>query len=246
MNSSRTRTVLVLAAVAMAALVFTATSASAAVVPVTGITGNHGGDEYGTGMGALINGSGMDTTADPSDPSKWVVAYNNYPDEWMANPLVGALNSKIAWASFDLGTSTALADLYLWNVRYSSGGDGTATYNLYYADSPTVALPAQPNKGSWSNTGLTPQGDYDFVNGGGWTLFNTTGVLTVPKKGDSVVDLSGVTARYVALEILTNQGSTYNGGRVGLLEVAVTTPEPATMALLGLGGLALLRRRRRA
>ena len=189
-------------------------------VTVAAVTGSHGGDEYATGMTALVNGSGM-TRPDLADPSTWTVSYNNYPDEWMGNYLVGAGNSKLAWVAFDLGASTALHQLYLWNIRYSGGVAGTATYNLYYADSPTVALPAQPNKGAYSVTGLTPQGDYDFTSGG-WTKFNTSGTLSAPQAGNSIVDLSGISARYIALEILTNHGDTYLGGRVGFLETAFT------------------------
>ena len=198
---------------------FTTATAPQAVT-VAAVTGSHGGDEYATGMTALVNGSGM-TRPDLADPSTWTVSYNNYPDEWMGNYLVGAGNSKLAWVAFDLGASTALHQLYLWNIRYSGGVAGTATYNLYYADSPTVALPAQPNKGAYSVTGLTPQGDYDFTSGG-WTKFNTSGTLSAPQAGNSIVDLSGISARYVALEILTNHGDTYLGGRVGFLETAFT------------------------
>ena len=134
-----------------------------------------------------------------------------------------ALNSKVAWAAIDLGASTAVDDLYLWNNTYQGGISGTKTYNLYYANTPIVALPAQPNKNAFSSTGLTPQGDYNFT-GDGWTKFNTTGTLSVPKAGSSIVDLSGipVTTRYIALEILENYGDTYGGNRVGFNEMAVT------------------------
>jgi hypothetical protein len=90
-----------------------------------------------------------------------------------------------------------------------------------------VALPAQPAKNTYSNTGRTPQGDYDF-NSGGWTLFNTAGTLTATKAGISTVELRGVSARYLALEILTNHGDTYNGGRVGFDEIAITAAPPDT------------------
>ena len=196
-------------------------SATASATTLLGITGSHGGDQYApNGLNSLLNGSGM-TRPNLADPSTWTVNYGSYPDEWMGDFLIGASNSKLAWVAFDLGSSSALEKLYLWNIRYQGGIAGTATYNLYYADSPTVALPSRPNPSAYSVTGLTPQGDYDF-SGGGWTKFNTTGTLSAPKAGNSIVDLSGVSARYIALEILTNWGDTYLGGRVGFLETAFT------------------------
>lgn len=201
-------------------------SATASATTLINLTGSHGGDQYApNGLNSLLNGSGM-TRPDLADPSTWTVNYGNYPDEWMGSFLVGASNSKKAWVAFDLGAPSALHKLYLWNIRYQAGIAGTATYNLYYANTPTVALPSQPNAGAYSVTGLTPQGDYDFSSGG-WTQFNTSGVLSAPKAGNSIVDLNGVSAHYIALEILTNHGDTYQGGRVGFLETAITrSPMP--------------------
>ena len=209
-------------------------SANAAIAPIVSLSGSNGGDQYANGMGSMIDGSGMNQT-DPSDPSTWTFDGNHYSTEWMGwffpTP---AINDKLAWASFDLGESTSLQDLYLFNNNYQGGISGVNEYNLYYADSPTVALPAEPAKNQFSATGLTPQGDYDFSSGG-WTLFNTTGTLTAAQADTTVVDLSGVTAQYIAVEILTNHGDTYNGGRVGFEEVAVTAapegePEAPTMS----------------
>ena len=224
------------------------------IAPITSLSGSNGGDQYANGMGSMINGSGMNKP-DPADPSTWTFNGNHYNTEWMGwffpTP---AINNKLAWASFDLGASTPLQDLYLFNNNYQSGISGVNQYNLYTADSPTVALPAQPPKNQFSVTGLTPQGDYDFSSGG-WTKFNSS-PLNATKAGSDVVDLSGISARYIALEILSNHGDTYKGGRVGLEEVAVMAapaggaiPEPATMcalgmAIAGLGGY--VRRRRKA
>jgi len=236
---------ILVAAVAGLVLALAGTAqASAIIVPITAITGSHGGDYYGNGMISLIDGSGM-TRPDVSDPSTWSCSETSYNQTLMSDFLVAALNSKLAWVALDLGATTNVKELYLWNIRYQNGPAGTQTYNLYYANSPTVSLPAQPGKATYSTTGLTPQGDYDFSSGG-WTQFNTSGVLTLGKTADDVVDIRGIpSARYLALEILTNYGDNYQGGRVGFNELAVAIPEPATMALLGLGGLGVLLRRKR-
>ncbi|MCX6873875.1 MAG: hypothetical protein NTW21_08710 [Verrucomicrobia bacterium] len=195
-------------------------TAVASVISIAAVTGSHGGDSYANGMVSLTNGSGI-TMTDPANPATWTFSGSDYGAEWMANYLTGAVNAKKAWACFDLGATTALHTLYLFNSNYGGGPSGTKQYHLYYADSPTVALPARPNAGAYSDTGLTPQGDYDFSSGG-WTLFNPLVPLTAPQSGTATVTLAGISARHLAVEILSNYGDTYAGGRVGFDEVAVT------------------------
>ena len=135
------------------------------------------------------------------------------------------LNGKVAWACLDFGSKTPLGMLYLFNTNYAGGISSTDQFNLYYADSPAVALPAQPAKATYATTGLTPQADYNFSSGG-WTLFNTAGPLTATKAGITSFNLPGVSTRYLAIEILSNQGDTNSGGRVGFDEIAVTVAPP--------------------
>jgi hypothetical protein len=210
------------------------------------MSGSNGGDRYGTGMAALINRSGIDTSADTNDPSVWVSAGSDYKDEWMPwyfkdgdNQPTTGLNGKIAWASFDFGASTSLDTLYLFNSNYQGGNTGINAFNLYYADSPSVPLPTEPAINAFSSTGATLAGDYDFSSGG-WSLLNTSGTFTATKAGNTSVDLGGITARYVAIEAITNYGDTHLGGRSGMDEVVfVSVPEPSSsmLMLLGIGGL---------
>jgi hypothetical protein len=253
-----TRVNITLAAV-LAGLTLTTTFVNAAVVAITGVTASHGGDSHANGLISLIDGSGIDKTASAWDPSQWV---NNtdqtYGYEWMGDffpitePLNPATNDKLAWVSFDLGASTAkLETLHLFNIVYGGGVAGVFKFNLYYADNPTIALPAMPNKGDTAKTGKDPNGDYDFSSAG-WTLLSSPSTPeTLAKSSYGSVALGGISARYLAVEILTNHGGTYGGGRVGFSEVAITTagpepstagPESSTSALLGLGGITLILR----
>lgn len=194
-------------------------------IPISSVTGSNGGNYAGT-LDKMIDGSGM-TQPDILTPSTWTATSNSYPDEWQASSLLsGATNSKIGWAAFNLGSSISnIQDLYLWNVR-EDAARGTNTYNIYYGDSPTVALPAAPPTNTLGS-------DYDFSSGG-WTLFNTSGALSVPQSGstpdsaNAVVDLGGISAQYIGLEMLTNHGT--SRPNVGLAEVAITydnSPPPS-------------------
>ena len=109
---------------------------------IASTTGSHGGNFAGD-LSKMTDGSGM-SRPDLTDPSTWTATSTSYPDEWTARAfLSGATNNKIAWTAFDLGSTTSdLDDVYIWNVR-NIPGEGVKSYNLYYADSPTVVLPAR-------------------------------------------------------------------------------------------------------
>ena len=200
----------------------------AGAIPIADVYGHNEQDNFGMGfITDMINGSGMnDNDADgvpgwpagEGDPSTWTVTSNAWQAEWQSRDLLGdgdegedvPTNGKIGWAVFDLGASTAdLEDLYIWNQR-ENNGRYTASFNVYVANSPAVPLVHGPT----NSTSI----DYDFSSGG-WALINPGGPLNGAFQGDQVVGLGGITGRYVAIEILANNG---DQDRVGLAEVAVT------------------------
>ena len=233
--------------------------ASAAVIEVVAATAHNGGNWPST-LGHIsdsVNGNGsntlgtgdhnpqMDITADPNDPSTWLNVSGNWQSEWLANGrLSGATNSKIGYFIVDFGSAVAnLENMYLWAAQHNSPGEDMRDYNVYIATAPSVAIPAMPNSQSWAN-GSEAVADYNFGSGG-WGLIHTD-TLASPS-GDGVTDIvsfGGATARYVGIEILTAENGTIPD-RVGFGQVEFTAvPEPDTLALLGLGGLMMVRRRR--
>ncbi|MCG8586928.1 MAG: PEP-CTERM sorting domain-containing protein [Pirellulales bacterium] len=243
-HHTRISCVLILAVLAIT----TTSSLEAALVPIVGVTGHNNRSNFGADQQDMINGSGMDLV-DPNDPSTWRAISNSFQDEWQSGALVaGGTNGKIGWATLDFGSSTAnLENLYLWNIREDTAQNRRVNqYNVYYAETPTVAPPVAPT----DNSAV----DYDFSSGG-WTLLNDGGPLSLAQRGaqpdpaNAVIDLGGVSARYIGLEILSNFGDT---SRTGFAEVGVTftvppVPEPSTLTLAAVGfvGLVVRRRRRR-
>ena len=207
-----------LLSIAAATMLGSVFSSSAALVPIAGVTGHNGGqghgEENGT-LGEMIDQYGMDTTANgtPDDPASWLTPTNSWPDEWQSSALLDneiSANGKIGWAAVDLGSEVAdLDNLFIWHNR-ENNQRFAASYNIYYATSPDVALPADP--GSENSNG-----DYDFASGG-WTQLGD--LRTGTHQGNETVALDGITARYFAFEIITNNGHL---DRVGFAEIAVTS-----------------------
>ena len=192
------------------------------LVVIQKVTGHHGGQNYGEEIGTLgemIDLSGMDNTTDDNDPSTWIADEEGWIHEWQSLSLLSAgTNSKIGWVVIELGSVTdGLKDLYIWNERENAMRT-VDEYNVYYASSPTMAVPEDPGQGNTN-------GDYDFASEG-WTQIGTT--LNMSSRFDTgeeedandVVDLGGVSAKYIAIEIITNGG---HMERVGLAEIALTT-----------------------
>lgn len=216
---------------------------AATVIPITEVYAHNEFSNFTQGEDDMINGSGMNGNPEtglagwPTGaglPSTWTTTSNAYTSEWQSGFLLsGASNSKIGWAAFDLGSlTTGLDELYIWHIRENSGRVA-ATYNVYVASTPTVALTHGPDNTSAAT-------DYDFASGG-WTKINGS-ALTGTYQGSTVVDLGEVSGRYVAIEILTNTG---DANRVGFAEVGITyIPEPRAALLGGIGLLMLLHRRR--
>ena len=231
-----------------------ALSANAALVTIDSVTGNHGGQPHGSPIGELItqiNGDGMDkiTNGTPEDPGSWTVSSESWQVEWNMTALLDTGvtdNAKHGWTSFDLtADGSAMADIenvYLWHSRNTTSV--ASQYNIYYAIAPAVALPGTPGASTLSaNVGAAGgAGDYDFASGG-WTQFG--GLRSASADDFETIAMGGISAQYIALEIIGKGTST---NRLGFAEFAVTTapvPEPTTTALLGLGGLALIFRRRK-
>ena len=123
-----------------------------------------------------------------------------------------------AFATLDLGAEYELGTLRVWNYNeYAIVGVATmylevSSDNVTYVDS---------GLGLISLTQAPVDNTYDY---------------------SELVDLGGVSARYVNFDVVTVHA--YPGG-AGMSEVKFyEVPEPATIALLGLGALALIRKRR--
>jgi len=248
---------LAVAAVAMVTFAFTAAAANAAVVvPVAEVFGHNEQTNYNGVIADMINGSGMNGygvdgvvtwPVGEGDPSTWTRTGSGYQQEWQSIDLlaaqtpaedldasgvllgdgVGPTNNKIGWTVFDLGSAEPLETLYIWHITENSARVATS-FNVHVAALPTAGVPHGPTGGGASR-------DYDFSSGG-WTTVATG--LSGTQNGSSVVDLSGNTGRYVALEILANGG---DGNRVGFAEVGITAiPEPSTFALAAIGLLGLI------
>ena len=148
-------------ATAMASLAIAPVACAGVLAPIVSVTGSHGGDQYANGMVSLTNGSGIDQSTDPGDPSTWAFSGGGYQDEWMASYLkdggvpTPGTNNKLAWAVYDLGESKPLINFWFFNTNYAGGVSGVDQFNIYCRF--THSGPARPaRQGECSRDGHDP------------------------------------------------------------------------------------------
>lgn len=186
------------------------------------------------------NGSGLsDATiveTGDAEPASYPSHSNSSSDSWWSDVNVEN-NIDEVFITFDLGQTYTLEGMHVWNLNHGSSGGRTTSSGV------------KDLNVEFSTDGSTFSGAEAF------TL--TEAPNSTAYTGESRDFASLVTARYVRFDVQTtfeNDGSTTKDGdpqtvevsnRAGLSEVRfLAIPEPATTALVGLGGVILLYRRR--
>ncbi len=181
--------------------------------------------DYGASTVPLfaVDGSGLDT-ADMHN--------STYTNQMWEGPSGGGANPGTvtgdSWIRFEFDQSYELEEMWVWNSNqlnspWSFGG--TCGFN-------SVTI-------QYSTTGGTDTSDWTTL--GSYTFTQAIGDGN-DTAGLQEADFSSASAMYVVLTAHSNFGS---ASTWGLSEVRFYIPEPATVALLGMGGLALLRRKRK-
>ena len=170
--------------------------------------------------------------------------YGTDPEaNWVSNFIVGGIGGgpnqpqpvNEQWVSFSFPSSEALDFMRVWNGNQTSGIDqGIEKAYLWY--STAGSLPAIA-----ASVGGASPGAWTQVPGGLRTFAQANGLATYD--GESM-SLAGIDAKHLLIDIETNYGSTQSVQLSEFQFFAAVIPEPATLSLLGLGGLAMLRRRR--
>ena len=211
------KTILPLAVLAGLAV---AANAALVITPVGATT--TGGNLSGRPIENTIDGSGLSGVGDILTQTH-SVGVNS--DLWLSADGNG---SGVEFV-FNLGGTYTVDSVHLWNISYTSGAVNRGLK--------TVDVTFSTDGGLNYNT-LIEGSEYDDF--GNYAMSATGGAPGVAET-KTFTAVAGVT--HIKFTDSTNHGATYTG--IGEIRFGGVVPEPSTTALLGLGGLALILRRRR-
>jgi len=225
-------------------------SAEASVITPTSVTGTIAGDagshvnylivdNGGFGAAALQRPVGTGVTLSTGDTLVNALATLHersgqaHAESWTRGTTAG--NPVF---SFDLGAETSVGSIMLWQYGNGSPGNSARDFELIFHTA-------------------TEGSTFSFASGGGSEATEFSGQMDQAANYTTATNVaqffgfgSTENVRYIGLRLASNYSGIVGpgGDRYGLGEVrfASEVPEPATMSLLALGGIALLRRRRHA
>ena len=249
------RTTTVLAILAMAAIALTAVSADAAVLEgqlgIMDLTENGGINpatsiawEYGDTY-RFIFASSTGIAATSTD----IAVYNAFVQAKADASALGL--SSVTWKVMASTFTVAARDNTSTNGTVNGTGEsfwllnGTSLVADDYAD--LFGTDSHSSTINVSETGGAPFDSGDYSSN--WTGSTGTGGIKANDElgaldGGTITGLRNFTSGAHWIERFGNSPSTIERGVYGVSEVLTVVPEPATMALVAFGGLALLRRRR--
>jgi hypothetical protein len=220
----------------LAAVLFLVAASAAQADLIVGVTATASSFYSGTSLGppiALVNGSGFSGVA----PNWADVDSDGVPEhgnEWRNKMWMSAAGTNIneQWVEFALPASEGVDFMRVWN--FNQIGDTSAEPNKWERGVQNAVV-------EWRPDALSP---WVTLNGGNpFTFTPGTGLLDY----DNVTDIkfAGAPARFVRILVQNNWAGKTGAGYVGLSEVEFVAPEPGSLAVLAMGGLALLRRKLR-